>query len=397
CAAAAGLSLLSVASVFHADFHTILETNLGKLRNKESIEHGSAYLSRYLDQIFRHYLSPIVLLPRSKSQTQALTQALRDYQKKDGPDSLIRTVQTLDDFIPKDQPEKMKILGDIRDMLRPSLLRELSPKDRTLVHRFLTPEVYHPIRIQDLPPLVLRKFTEKDGSVGRLVLVEPPMENQTWESANLFRFVAILREIVDRTAPGTAVAGTLPITSDMASAVSKDGPRATLFAFLAVVLLVFLLFRDFRISFQVLFALGLGVLWLSGMIFGFRLKINFLNFIALPITFGIGVDYGVNIFQRYRTDQSGDIISIIRQTGGAVGLCSLTTIIGYTSLLIAGNQGFVSFGTLAVAGELSCVTAAVVALPAWLAWRDRRNRAKLLRLPARAVPALIKKDTRPAA
>ncbi|MGZ3688924.1 MAG: RND transporter, partial [Bdellovibrionota bacterium] len=172
---------------------------------------------------------------------------------------------------------------------------------------------------------------------------------------------------------------------------------ATLFAFLAVVLLVFLLFRDFRISFQVLFALGLGVLWLSGMIFGFRLKINFLNFIALPITFGIGVDYGVNIFQRYRTDQSGDIISIIRQTGGAVGLCSLTTIIGYTSLLIAGNQGFVSFGTLAVAGELSCVTAAVVALPAWLAWRDRRNRAKLLRLPARAVPALIKKDTRPAA
>ena len=43
-------------------------------------------------------------------------------------------------------------------------------------------------------------------------------------------------------------------------------------------------------------------------------------------------------------------------------LASLTTIIGYGSLLIAGNQAFVSFGKLAVLGEITCVTAAILSL-----------------------------------
>ena len=32
------------------------------------------------------------------------------------------------------------------------------------------------------------------------------------------------------------------------------------------------------------------------------------------------MDYGVNIFQRYREEKSKDIVLIIRQTGGAVAL-----------------------------------------------------------------------------
>ena len=42
-----------------------------------------------------------------------------------------------------------------------------------------------------------------------------------------------------------------------------------------------------------------------------QFKLNFLNFIALPITFGIGVDYAVNIVQRYVRDA--------RSAGGRCG------------------------------------------------------------------------------
>ncbi len=159
----------------------------------------------------------------------------------------------------------------------------------------------------------------------------------------------------------------------MISAISKDGPRATFFAFLAVVILVIVLFRNVRTITLILFSLFLGVLWLGGMIFGFHFKINFLNFIALPITFGIGVDYGVNIFQRYQEERKRGILHVLKHTGSAVGLCSFSTIVGYCSLLIAGNQGFVSFGLLAVAGEVTCVIAALVALPAYLAMQDRKK------------------------
>jgi predicted RND superfamily exporter protein len=83
------------------------------------------------------------------------------------------------------------------------------------------------------------------------------------------------------------------------------------------------------------------------------------------------------VFQRYREEGPGSIVSVVRNTGGAVALASLTTMIGYGSLLIAGNQAFVSFGLLAVLGEITCVIAAVVTLPAFLKWTDSwRNRRK---------------------
>jgi predicted RND superfamily exporter protein len=53
-------------------------------------------------------------------------------------------------------------------------------------------------------------------------------------------------------------------------------------------------------------------------------------------------------------------------TSGAVTLCSATTIIGFGSLLIAQNRALFSFGVFAVTGELTCLTTAVIVLPAAL-------------------------------
>ncbi len=62
----------------------------------------------------------------------------------------------------------------------------------------------------------------------------------------------------------------------------------------------------------------------------------------------------------------------MRATGGAVALCSLTTIIGYGALLIADNQALRSFGEMAILGELACLSAALIGLPAYLVLRERR-------------------------
>lgn len=370
--AAFGVTLFSLC-MFARYTPAILETDMSHLRNKDSMEHGSAYMSKFQDEIFQRYLSPNVILPQSREDARKIADLLKKRKAEQGASSLIASVQTLDDFVPQEQYEKTRELKLIRNLLSPRLMHRMSDDDQKLVERFVAPDALKPIQISDMPPLVLSKFTEKDGSVGKMVLVEPPLSHETWEGFSIIRLVKELREVADSVHPGTAVAGTLCITSDMIESISRDGPRATLFAFLAVVILVVFLFRNAQTIALVLFALILGVTWLAGIILGFGLKINFLNFIALPITFGIGVDYGVNIFQRYREEKGGNIINVIRNTGGAVCLCSFTTITGYMSLLIAGNQGFVSFGRLAVAGEVTCVTAAVVALPAYLALRQKRR------------------------
>jgi predicted RND superfamily exporter protein len=366
------ITLVSLATFLKYD-PSILETDLSKLRNKESMTHGSAYLSRYLDEIFQHFLSPLVILPDSRENARKIATLLKEKRNQEGKKSLIASVQTLDDFLPTHQEEKIKVLKEIKKLLPPRLLHRLNPEDQQKVQEFLTDAVMRPVEEKDLPGLILSKFTEKNGSIGKMVLVEPPLTDEIKDGENIIRFVDSLRSVADGVEPGAPVAGSLAISSDMVRAISRDGPRATLFAFVAVVVLVVFLFRNVQTIALVLFSLILGVLWLAGLILGLDLKINFLNFIALPITFGIGVDYGVNIFQRYRETKGANILEVIRSTGSAVGLCSFSTIVGYCSLLIAGNQGFVSFGILAVAGELTCVVAALIALPSYLLLRKRKQ------------------------
>ncbi|MBC7386666.1 MAG: MMPL family transporter [Cryobacterium sp.] len=370
------LTIFSAAMFFRYS-PNIIETDLSKLRNKWSIEHGSGFYSKFVDEIFGRYLSPMVALPKDRTQALQLEARYRAKMNAEGDASLIKAISILDDFVPKDQPAKIKVIREISRLLPPSIRSQMTGEDKKRIDEFLRPEVFKTITMHDLPKLVLDKFTEKDGSVGKLVLIEPPLNSVSDDGDKLVQFIHQLRAIADEVAPGTPVAGSLPISADMIESINRDGPRATLFAFTAVVLLVIVLFRRPRAFLPVVICLLLGILWLAGIILAFWFKINFLNFIALPITFGIGVDYSVNIFSRYREEGGESILKVIRDTGGAVMLCSFTTTIGYASLVIASNQAFVSFGLLAIFGEMTCLFAAMFSMPAILLVMKNRKTPKV--------------------
>jgi predicted RND superfamily exporter protein len=77
---------------------------------------------------------------------------------------------------------------------------------------------------------------------------------------------------------------------------------------------------------------------------------------------------------RWRLEGSGSVVDVVRETGGAVILCSLTTTLGYLALLTSINGAVRSFGLAAVIGEVTCLHAAVIALPAVLIWIDGRKK-----------------------
>jgi len=60
-----------------------------------------------------------------------------------------------------------------------------------------------------------------------------------------------------------------------------------------------------------------GVLWMLGAAAWLSVRTNFLNFIALPITFGIGCEYPFNIFDRSRL-LGGDVTQAVKLHLGAV-------------------------------------------------------------------------------
>jgi predicted RND superfamily exporter protein len=241
----------------------------------------------------------------------------------------------------------------------------LTPKQREMVEKFRPPAEINPVTLDDLPPAIKLPLTERDGKVGRIALAFPRKvgilsSHETEELTDLIR-----GSIADSGASAMAVGQGL-LFADITSAILHDGPIATALAFFAVCLLVLMVFRRPKPSSTVISGLLLGVAWLVGLAATSRVRVNFLNFVVLPITFGIGVDYAVNIVQRYRLEGRGSLPRVIRETGGAVALCSSTTIIGYSSLFAADNQALANFGLLASVGELSCITAALIALPAFL-------------------------------
>ena len=94
---------------------------------------------------------------------------------------------------------------------------------------------------------------------------------------------------------------------------------------------------------------------------------NFLDFVALPITLGLGIDYAINVAHRHDTEELPDPITTLRTSGSAVFVCSLTTMIGYGSLLVSANLAIRGFGTASLIGEVTTVLTALVVVPALLA------------------------------
>ncbi|HEY2509455.1 MAG TPA: MMPL family transporter [Polyangiaceae bacterium] len=276
-------------------------------------------------------------------------------------------VHSLWSFVPDRQAEKVPTLLAIGDRLRRAHDRGLvSEADWATIAETLPPPALAPFGIDDLPVELARPFTEKSGQRGTIVLVEA--EPTTSDDLHyLLRYADSFRET--RLPSGKVVrgSGNAVIFADMLKAVVHDIPKAVSLSLALTFVAVFAAFRRGKQALAVLFALLVGCAGVGGFLYLAHVKINFLNFAALPITFGIGVDYAVNVAQRYEADGSRDPLGALRTSGGAVVLCSLTTMLGYLALLESHNQAIRGLGTIAVVGEVSCLLAAVLVLPAlWL-------------------------------
>jgi predicted RND superfamily exporter protein len=386
-----GLAVIGlVATVFyvHAD---PMEYDLRKLRNSIAARAAEGNVTEQAEKItgFVGAAGMAILVDRP-DQVAPLRDALYRVRDAAPPDKKpFEGVHALQDFVPSDQAAKIPILQHIKaKVLKAERRGMIKEADWKQIEDALPPDDLKPFGIADLPDGMARAFTETDGTRGRIVYISPT-ENETTDDAHyLLRWADSYRET---TLPDGSVirgSGRAVIYADMWAAVIDDVPPAVLFSFAATLLVVIIAFRAGRAAFAVIGALLVGVGWMAGLLVLMKVKLNFLNFIALPITFGIGVDYAVNIVERYVREGAGGAVSAVRNTGGAVILCSMTTTLGYLALIGSMNEGVKSLGAAAVLGEISCLLAAVIVLPAGLWWLDKN-------LPKGARSTLSVKKARP--
>jgi predicted RND superfamily exporter protein len=363
--------LLTIVAVWRLPgfLHDPWEYSFHRLGSKGSQKTGAGLWSNKAETVFggKMNIKGALMLADSPEQTPLLKEQILANDRADPQGPLIVEIATVSDLLPgtrAEQDAKLAVLARIRERLTPRVLFDLSDEERRRVEADRPPETLRPLEAKDLPPLLRRRFEEKDGTIGTVFYVRYG-DISLSDGHNLLRIARTTDNV--RLPDGTKVqtASRSTVFAEMIRSMERDGPLATGASFLAVALVVALATSNKRGTAAVLLALVVGVLWTVGGAAWLGEKLNFLNFIALPITFGIGSEYPFNIYDRSRL-LGGDVTRAVKLHLGAVVLCSYTTVVGYGSLIFADNQALQSFGRLAMAGELACLFAALFFLPSLL-------------------------------
>jgi hypothetical protein len=331
-----------------------------------------------IDRAFGRGISgaTIIALP-TRERTRAVAERLRAADRDKAPQQrLFARVSTFDDLVPPDQDEKLELLADIRRLLTEQTLATLNDADRDAARALKPPADVARIADADVPAAIAWPFTERDGTRGRLLVATHGVGFDLWRTEDLERFVSSFRAL--GLGADVVVGGNAFVQHDIVGSVYRDGPRASIVAALGAAVVVFFVLGFRRQAAVTLLCGASGVFLLLTAASVLGIRINFLDFVALPITIGIGIDYSVNIAARHRVEGPGSAARILTATGPAVALCSFTTVVGYASLLFSRNQGIRSFGLAALIGEVTCIAAAVTLAPALLDFRARRRRASAL-------------------
>jgi predicted RND superfamily exporter protein len=346
------------------------EYNFAKLGSRSSKVGGAGEWSNKADEVFRgkQNISGTLILADTPEQTLPLEEQILANDRADPKGQLIEDIVTVHDFlpgIPALQKEKLAVLDRIRDRLTPRVLHDVSDEERKRLEEMTPRDDLKIVEAKDLPPLIRRRFEENNGRLGTLMYIKYKFGVSFSDGRTLLRMAKTTDNVKlpDGTTVQTASRST--IFAEIIRSMERDGPLATGASFVAVMIVVIVATRSRVGTFAVLLALIMGVTCLVGFAAATDTRLNFFNFIALPITFGIGCEYPFNVFDRTRL-LKGDVTSAVARTGGAVWMCSYTTIIGYGSMLFSDNQALQSFGRLAAWGEISCTVMALFFLPAVL-------------------------------
>lgn len=201
-----------------------------------------------------------------------------------------------------------------------------------------------------LPKAVRDASMAPDGTL--LVTVHP--RDDVWDETAMAAFVDAIRR-VDADVTG------VPITHLESLRDMKRGfVVMTVIAAVAVLLIMLVESRRLREPLVCMVALLLAGGWTLGTATLVGLHLNLANFFAVPVLIGLGVDGAIHVAHRRRRVETDGA------TRRAVLLTSLTTMVGFGSLLLASHRGLASLGGLMAIGCLACLLTALFVVPAAL-------------------------------
>lgn len=223
------------------------------------------------------------------------------------------------------------------------------------------------VTLETLPPELTEIMIGRDGRAR--VQAYPKQDLELANPVELERYVdSVMAVSGEGTGPAVNIIEWGRVTSDAMK-------QAMTIGFLATALFLFVLWRNIWDTALAFFPLLLaGLLTVATMVLaGWRF--DFANVIVLPMLLGMGIDNGVHLVHRHRTNpEEEDVLS--SSTARAVFFSALTTVLAFGSLAFAPHRGMASLGRMLTLGVALTLLSYVVVLPAVLVWDDERRKRR---------------------
>ena len=224
------------------------------------------------------------------------------------------------------------------------------------------------VRLQDIPDTIKSRLVSSEGA--RLYTVTPARD--ITEVSALSNFIGEVKS-VHAHATGRPV-----IEWGVGNIVVTAFQQAMLFALVGIVSVLLVTLRRLGPTLLVLAPLVLASVCTFALGFLLGESVNMASVLVLPLVFGLGVDNGVHVVDRYLIEAEGDGAQDVDQliqssTPRAVVLSALTTMGAFAALAISPHQGTASIGLLLSVSVGFLLLFTVFILPVLLSFLSREN------------------------
>ncbi|MGC4120066.1 MAG: MMPL family transporter [Myxococcales bacterium] len=322
-------------------------------------------LDKRINKILGYNMEPVVILTKEAKTERLIVDELKKRQKEQGAASTVDFVAAMDDLVPPQQAEKQEIFRSIKktlDRVKPASLDPETRAKHASLQRWVSAE---PFGRQDIPMSVRRQFEGIKPSNEGFVLIFPNILLS--DGKQVVRFAQEVRGVQLPNGERVSAAGEPMILADILLMVLREAKPILFGAIFAVLLAMWITLGSLGAAIVCMLPTVVSVLGQVGLMTVLKTPFNYLNILLVPILIGTTVDAGVHLISRIRESHL-NFPPVFAETGRAIVGGLITSVVGFSAMLLADHPGLNSMGRVAILGFSLNLVVMLLFFPAWLLW-----------------------------
>ena len=341
-------------------------------------ESASARADSLLQAADEELGTPAVYLAPNSARALEIAQELRRRQADSG--SAIGDVTTLEDLLPADMEEKLRITGRLRRSITPGVIARARGPLRASLVKLSESWPERALTIRDLPENYRLKFIGPRGTPGVFTYAFPREDSAG--GVNSLRFAAEVKSVTlpdpqNPQGPGqTYYAGGWPVVyGDLVAHMLPDARKAVIFGLGVIFLVLWLTVGSFRGALVLILPVLATLAWTLGCLKWMGIKINPYNLIAFPVALAYATLHALVLYYRYEEEGRGSLAFVLRRTGRTALVSTVVAAAGFVPLAFSDHYGLASLGIATVTGLACGLVASLLFLGGfWGVWESRARR-----------------------